>query len=383
MARFTNLSAVGQVLADVLSDRLGISDVRVGPPLDTPTGTGEAVRITLAWITPQPAHRNDPWVPNPDGTTSPPPLTLSGAYLITSYGTTDDDNATQAHNLLGQALQFFHSFPELPLPFALGGGATTGGEGPLGVVHMPTGAELMEKVLSPLQIRHRPWALLDVAPIQLASLHAVSAEQPIVRPGGIHLGEIEATAPPAIRRIVPARIGPGGRIRIEADSVGAPSAVRIGDVTFSPADFTVPVAGGPILLTLPTAGANAIAPGRYTVTLRTGNLISDPAGLTVLPSAIPSVEAPADLTHPLTDDLVLTGRALAATQAVVFWPDEGVTSPADVVTLSGAGVTAAAASVTVSAARLQTAGLRPTGYRISARVSDHVFTPYVLMEFVP
>jgi hypothetical protein len=382
MARFLNLHDVGQVLSDVLSDRLGIGDVRAGPPLETPSSPTEAVRITLMWLTPQPAHRADPWVPNPDGSVAPPPLSLSGFYLITSYGTSPDGNATQAHNLLGQALQFFHSFPELALPFALAAGLTAG-EGPLAVVHVPTAADLMEKVLSPMQIRHRPWVLVEVGPIQLASLHPMAGEQEVVHPGGIRLGPVASAPRPAIGRMAPARVGAGGRIRIDASYAGSVAAVRVGDVTFPAGALTIPQPQGPILLTLPAAGADAVAVGTHAVTFRAGDLISGPESVTVLAATVPSVDAPAALTHSPAASLVLGGRSLAAVQAVVLWPDEGVASPADVVSLSGAGVVAAAGSVTVSAARLQAANLRPALYRISVRVSDHGFTPYVLMEFVP
>lgn len=371
MGRFQNLSQVGLVLADVIEAAVTAgTEIRINVPIDDPASAPPAIRITLLWTTPQPMHRSDPPERNPDGTMAPPPPTLSAWYVISTYGATAEENATGAHNLLGQIIRAFHVRPSLELPL------DGMGEGQIHVVQVPVDAELTEKIWTPLQVRLRPWALFDVAPIQLLRTEGPGPKQPIVHPGGVRLGPIDVAAPPRIARITPTTIGRGGRIRLDATYTGTPSIVSVGGTRIVPPDIAAMEDGGPVLVTLPAG----VVEDAYDVRLiGAGSVPSNPETLTVVEVTLPSVDAPDALRHSRTNNLVLTGRALGAGAVnVVFWPESGISAPPDVITLAG---NAAANVITIPAANL--APLRNTVYRLSLQHSAHGFTPYVSLEIIP
>lgn len=375
MAVFGNLHDAGTVLADILQDRIDPTlEVLAAPPIENATAAGEAIRLTLLWVTPQPTHRNDTWELNPEGRPVPPPLTLSGFYLVTTYGTTPDGQPAQAYNRLGQVLQVFDNEPRIELPQPP---VTMLGDGWIGVVHVPTAADLMEKIYTPLQMRHRSWALFEVGPIQLQSLAQIGPEQPIVHPGGVHLGELDTAARPEIRRITPSIAAEGSRVRLDATYIGPIDGVRVGDTVIAPAALTVPTPGGPILFTLPAA----VVPGFYDMTLHAADSISAAVSLEVRDATTPSLDAPAAPTQSIGANLVLTGRALDTTTEVLIWPADGVAAPDDIITLAVAGPLPG--QLTIPAATLAAAGIRQIEYRLTARVSPRLFTPFVLLEFTP
>jgi hypothetical protein len=371
MALFNNLHDVGTALSEILRGRINPAlDVLPGPPLQNPTGAAEAIRVTLLWVTPQPTHRNDPWEPRPDGQLTPPPLSLSGFYLATAYGTTPAQDPQQAYNLLGEVLRVFDAEPRIRLPDP----AAAVGEGAIGITLVPTAADLMEKIYTPLQMPHRPWALFEVGPIQLVSRLQLGPEPALVHPGGIRLGELAVGVVPEIESILPSPAGAGGRIRIDARYAGAAQAVRIGAAEIPAATFLAEQSG-PIILTLPPA----VDAGEYDVSLRVAGTWSRPVTLAIRDAAVASADAPAQFTHSVGADLAIEGRALAATTAVFAWPNAGVTSPADVTTLAPGAV--AATQVTVPAAAL--AGLAGRDMRLALRVSPQRFTPFIRLRFTP
>lgn len=372
MAMFNNLHDVGTALSEILRNRINPAlDVLPGPPLQVPTGASEAIRMTLLWVTPQPTHRNDPWEPRPDGRLTPPPLSLSGFFMATAYGTTPAQDPQQAYNLLGEVLRVFDAEPRIHLPDP----AAAMGEGSIGIVLVPTAADLMEKIYMPLQMPHRPWALFEVGPIQLVSRLTLGPEPALVHPGGIRLAELAVGAPPEIEWILPSPTGVGGRIRIDAHYAGAAQAVRIGGQEIPAAAFAFAEQGGSIVLTLPPA----IAAGEYDVSLRVADTWSRPITLAVRDATVSSVDAPTALTHSVAANLVIQGRALATTTAVFAWPNSGVTSPTDVATLAPGPV--AEKQVTIPAAAL--AGLAGRDMRLALRVSPQRFTPFIRLRFTP
>ncbi len=371
MAVFDNLYQVGRNLVDLLVSRIDVSNAQVGPPLDLADSTAEAIRITLLWLTPQPGHRNDPREAGPGGPQRPP-LSLSGYYLVSTYGSASDDTI-QAYNILGQVLQVFHTLPVLELPDAA---VPLMGDGRLAVVHMPTDAELMERVYSSLQLGLRPWAILEVSPIQLRHLGEALPEPPVVRPGGVQLAPVESAAPPAIERVTPATVHPGGTIRIDA-VYHSPVSVAVGGVTLPAAAVSVAVAGGPVFASLAE-----VTPGAYDVTLTAGPLTSPACSLTVSDPAVAGVQAPSPGAHQISGgDLTLDGQHLATSDQVILWPDQGLATPSDVVTLQP--VMAAAGQVTVPRATVQAARLRPALYRVTVRTGPHRYTPWVLLAVRP
>jgi hypothetical protein len=375
MGRFDLLSQVGLVLQSVIEANVPVgTEIRIAPPLDDPTSAVAAVRITLLWTTPQPTHRNDPEERNPDGTIAVPPPTLSGFYLITTYGATPEGNALDAHDLLGRVIRTFHVNQTLQMP------VDGFGEGRLHVVQITMEPDLVEKIYTPLQLRLRPWVLYEVAPIQLLRQEVPGAPRPVVRPGGLQLAPIAALAPPRIERITPATVGGSGRIRIDATYTGDPARVVIGTERIIPPQIAALVPGGPVRVNLPPA----VVPNAYDVTLTAANNVpSRPGGLNVVDPSLPSVYAPDALEHSIAGDLVLDGGALGANgdaRQVFLWPDSGIGSPVDVVEVAGT-IEAGGNAVRVLASQLT--GLRPRLYRISVQHGTHLFTPYVLLEITP
>jgi hypothetical protein len=362
---------VGQVLADVIATGVpNGTDIVVNVPPENPEAAQPGVRVTLLWTTPQPHHRADGPERNPDGTLSPPPATLSAWYLVSTYGQAPDNNAIDAHNLLGDVIRTFHAQARVGLP------VNGNGDGALDVVQVPVDHELCEKVWVPLQARLRPWAVFDVAPIQLLRAGGNLGIQPVVWPGGVRLNDIDVHDAPRITNITPAVVGVGGRLRIDGSYTGAPTRVTIGGEPHEPPDIAAMSAGGPVLVTL----TNQVAEGQYTVTLRGfGAVMSDAEVVTVVGATIPSIDAPDTLVHSAAAPLVLEGRALGAGAVdVFFWPDSGIGAPSEVVTVSG---TAAGTTVTMMPAAL--AVLPPRLYRISVHLPPQTFTSYVLLELVP
>ena len=378
MARFNNLFEVSQVLVDLVTQATGIADVRVGPPPQAAAQAAEAVHITLLWTTPQPGHRNNSYETQADGTRTPPPLSLSAYYLITTYGQDQSNDSVQAHNLLGQVMQTFHTAPRqaLPLTFV---GSTPVGTGDLSIVQMPIAMDVVEKVFTPLQVPHRPWALYDIGPVQLPNLLPDLGEAPLVRPGGVNLLELDVRTKPAITRVTPSRIGAGGSVRVDYEFEGPITEVLIGRARIN-AGVTELEPNRSLVVELPDVGPNAVDVGTWDLRLSGGSLYSDARTLTVLPTTVPSVDAPAELSHGVAADLVLAGRALSTATEVFFWPDDGVAAPSEVVQVAVSG---APFSVTVPAAQLAALNFKPVRYRVTVRHSIHGFTPFVLLEFRP
>jgi hypothetical protein len=219
MAVFSNLHHVGEVIVEMIETNLAAAPtgtIQVGPPLDTPTGAAEDIRVTLLWVTPQPTHRNDVWERKAGGGLKPPPLTLSAFFMVSTYGSAAED-PVRAHELLGNIMQIFHTEPELTLPLA---GLPGKGEGRLSIVQVPTAADLMEKVYAPLQAKHRAWVLFEAGPIQLPMNVSDTAPGPVVAPGGIHFEGVEVLTRPRIVRVTPSRQAQGGRVRVDVELAG-------------------------------------------------------------------------------------------------------------------------------------------------------------------
>ncbi|SEK59449.1 Protein of unknown function [Blastococcus sp. DSM 46786] len=386
MAVFANLHDAGSALASHLRRSLSptLQDVVAGPPIDNPATATESLRISLLWVTPQPTHRNDDWATGTDGRRRPPPVSLSAFYLITAYGTTGAGEPTQAINRLGQALQAVETDPVITLP--LGDDLTTpgsdpiAGEGTMNASLVPMAADLMEKVFTPLQMRHRPWALVEVGPVQLDRLLAAEPAVPVVAPGGIRLTGPGPAAPPVVNAVSPERVRPGGRLRLDTHQAADAQALRLGPHLFTFADTPAavdeiarPDQEGRVFVTCP---AGAVA-ADVDVVLRGPTGTSAPVPLTVGEPEQPGLDAP-DAPLARGADLVLTGGGLAEVDRVYLWPARGMAAPAEVVDLPPAEV--AAAAVRVAGADLVAAGLRGLPYRVAVRSGTGPVSPFVLVE---
>lgn len=386
-AVFNDLHDVAQVLTEHIREEVGIVDVQPGAPRDAAAGTEPGARITLLYTTPQPAHRNDPPEARPGGARTFPPLALSCFFLITTSGV-DADDPIAAHHVLGRIMTLYHDTPALRLPLSDDPGAPPDafselGEGELAVVQVPMSLDQIDKIWTSLDVQLQPWALFEVAPVQLVSQLEQRPPGPVVRPGGIGL-DVRAGTRPLILRVGPEPVRPGGRVRIDADLPGAFEGLAAGGVEVPPGDASVVVApdGSPLLLTLDDDGLESLRAGAHPLVLRASGLASRRGVLRVADAEAPAVDALATPTHDPSTNLALTGANLAGAEEAVLWPDVGIAAPTDV---HGVGLE----NVTEDGVTVPSAGGLadlPAGrgpWRLAVRVGEHVYTPYVLLELEP
>jgi len=362
-ALFNDLHDVAQVLCEHIVEETGIADVQAGNPRLVGSTTEAAARLTLLYTTPQPTHRNDPPERQPDGTHRAPPLALFCFYLVTTSGA-DGDDPIAAHHALGRIMTLYQDIPMLRLPLSDNAGSPVGaftelGEGRLGVTQVPMMLDQIDKIWTSMDVQLQPWALFEVAPVQLRSQIPDTPPAPLVRPGGIGL-DVRAGDRPVIVRITPAPVRPQGRIRIDASAT--PDTVAVGG-------FVVPATP---ILALDHGGLEDLVPGTYALTIRRQGLSSRSATLWIAEAGAPAIDA-IDA-HSRTADLQLAGANLSQTQAAMLWPDAGVNAPSDVHELPVTAVTGTSLRVTGLGA------LEPGTYRLAVRIGAHVFTPYVVLE---
>lgn len=381
MATFTNLYHASEVVKHVLETKVipaPVNGVLAAPPPDAIIVT-EEIRVTLLWLNEQPSHRNDPPHRNFDGTMTPPPATLSLFYLVTTYGEGPGGDANGAHRLLGEVIRVFSAEPTITLPIpALPGNS---GEGKLHVTLVPPTPDLMEKLFSPLQIKHRPYALYEVSPVQLKSTLATGAPMPVVAPGGLALSGPAPSQPPLISRVASLTQAEGGYLRVDGVFPTAITSVWVGGVQIVAPDLTILDPRRSLRVKLPTGGANPVLPGQHRLSVASGNLHSEAVEVRIAPAGTWTLDGPATLSHSQAAALVLTGQGLDTADLVYVWPDAGIFAPTDVRTFAPGLVTATSVTVLLS-------GL-PTGqYRIAARIDlgagvARQFTPYVVLEVTP
>jgi len=382
MATFRNLYHASEAFRYIVSERasVSVSGVLAGPPAD-PVSTSEEVRLTLAWVQEHATHRNDGYHRGPDGVLTPPPVTLSLFFLVTTYGE-NAGNTDTAHRLLGDLVRGLRATPTFKLPGDVSAlPVTNTAEGDVGFTLAPQTPELMEKLFSLFQTKHRPFALFEMSPVQLVSLAADRPPAPLVAPGGVRLTGPAARARPSIARAVPHTLAEGAWLRVDGRFDDAVTAVSVGASRFTGSDLVVVEAGRSVAVQLPTAGGLAVAPGVHDVTVATGALASEPTQVLVRGAGTWTLDAPRPLALALGAPVTLTGQGLADVDRVFAWPDEGVRAPTDVREFTPSSVAATAVTATY-------AGLPPGTWRLVARVQPGggvpaQYTPYVVVEVRP
>ncbi len=385
MARFINLHDAGRALAAHLKAGIAplLGDIAAGPPIENANAQGEAIRVSQLWVTPQPTHRNDDWFIGEDGQRRAPPLSLSAFFVVTAYGTSPAGEPVQALNRLGQALQVIETVPiiEMPIP-ASANIDPVPGQGRMTVTLVPVAADLMEKIFTPLQMRLRPWALVELGPVQLERLSPPLPAPDIVVPGGVRLVGPRPITRPAILGALPNPLGAGRRLRIETAEAANATELRIGtsslaiaDPPLGPDQIARPDASGHIFATCPP-GAD---PGALDIVLIAPEGGSERHSLTIT-TGRPALDAPLTSLAPGAD-LVLTGSDLAGAAQVFLWPARGILSPLEVIELAPTAVTAA--QVVVARAALDGARLRAIPMLAALRMGPNRFTPAVPVEVAP
>ena len=382
MALFTNLFFASDAFRRAIEQRVqqaGVPPVLVTVPKPT-TGNAPLVTVTLLMINEEGTHKNDPALKNPDGRVAAPPTTLSATYVVTTEGQTQQGDMADAHQFLGEILRSFHDAPLLDL--AALGFPPAQGEGRLHVGLVPITPDLMEKVFTPMQAQHRPFALYEIWPIQLRTTKPLEDPSAVVRPGGVTLTGPTPTARPRIDHVYPRRIATSRFLRIDGVFSKPVEAVVVGTRVLS----------GPALGTVPGVGLDRSVrvqidpalfnPGAQRVhVIATGNVASNDEEILIEPPTAPSIDAPNIASHSLAaPPLVLTGALLAQATRVFVWPDAGISHPSDVrffpaIALPGSVTTTPTALV-------------PGTYRVSVELTPGPgipvqFTPYVVLEVVP
>ncbi len=378
MGTFTNLYFAADAFRRAIAARIAITDVRVSAP-SAAVGSSARVTVTLLMVNEEPTHKNDPPVRNADGSTTPAPTSLSATYLVTAESTSTQNDTAEALRYIGEIIRLFHDTPFLDL--AALGLTSTQGVGRLHVALVPMTPDLMEKVFTPLQAAHRPFALFEVWPIQLKSTLPDGEPTAVVRPGGVNLGGPTPAARPEIQRVYPKRIAQGRFLRIDGAFAQPVSAVVIGSEVLDGAALgTVPGA------TLSEAvrvrvDAAVFKPGVHRVhVLTNGNLASEDEEILIEPAAVPSLDAPNTKAVSLAaQPLVLTGSGLGQATSVHVWPDAGVQHPSEVRAFAGV---ATANSVTLTLSNLPTGTYR-AAVELTPPTGPSQFTPFVILEVVP
>jgi hypothetical protein len=385
-ALFDDFHDVAQVLTEHIREETGIQDVQAGQPRDVAATTDPAARLTLLYSTPQPGHRNDPGERTAGGGLGPPPLSLSCFYLITTSGT-DSDDPIGAHHALGRVMGLFHDGPTLHLPLSANPGSPPGvftdlGSGDLTVAQVPMTLEQIDHIWTPLTEQLQPWALFEVAPVQLVSQLPETPAAPVVRPGGVVLEEPVGLRP-SVLGISPQPARPGGRLRLDVAAAQEVDAVFVDELRIDPGDAALTVgtsASGTttVLLDLSQSGLSVLLPGTHTVTVSAGGLASRTRSVQLL-QGLAVLDAPAEPAHDPATDLALTGSGLGPVGEVVAWPARGIGAPTDVRSLPF--VSGGAGQLTVRS----TGGLADLpavigSWRLAAGLPGPAFTPYVELE---
>jgi hypothetical protein len=204
-----------------------------------------------------------------------------------------------------------------------------------------------------------------------------------VRPGGIGL-EVRAGTRPLILRVTPEPVRPGGRVRIDAALAGTFEGLAAGGIEVPAGDASVVVApeGSPVVLTLDDGGLEGLGEGAHPLIVRASAMASRRGVLRVAAGEAPAIDALPAPTHDPSTNLVVTGANLAAAEEAILWPDVGVTAPTDVHGMAVDNVTAG--SVTVpSAGGLADLPAARGPWRLTLRIGEHRYTPYVLVELEP
>ncbi|HWN66243.1 MAG TPA: hypothetical protein VNM90_01325 [Haliangium sp.] len=266
-------------------------------------------------------------------------------------------------------LRLFHSHPSIELPLA---SLPDNGEGSLAAIQVPLTPELVEKLFSPLQIKHTAFALFQVEPIQLEHLAPAKAPGPLVKPGGVRLIGPDVSGRPLLSALVPDTASASGRIRIDGSFASAPT-LYIGSQAFKPTDLVELSPGASYALPLPS-GASALRPGRYPVSVRVDDTLSRQVVLTVTDASQPTVSAPLNTSVSRLSSLVLEGASLGSASRAYAWPATGISAPGDVIDLPLG--TVSATQVTIPDLAALTAG---TIYRLAIKAGE-TYTAFIELE---
>ena len=213
-ALFNDLHDVAQVLAEHIREEVGIDDVQAGQPRDVGATTDggrphhASVRHAAAGAPQRPAR-------DPAGRRAAASRRWRSScfYLVTTSGA-DSDDPIAAHHALGRIMTLYHDQPSLQLPLSDNPGATAGAFSELGEgdAQRRPGADRRSTRSTrsgpSFDVPLQPWALFEVAPVQLVSQLDDLGPAPLVRPRR-HRRSTSAPGPArSILRVAPEVVRP-------------------------------------------------------------------------------------------------------------------------------------------------------------------------------
>jgi hypothetical protein len=295
------IAAVTATLRSLLMRGVGIQEV-TARPLDNArrSATGNQLNLFLYQVLPDAAFRNQdmPRRTKP-GETGYPPLPLMLYYLLTAYS--DDEDDTNAHRLLGEAMGVFHDHP------LLGAAEIRGATSPIAelvasnlheqiervrITLQPLTFEDMSKLWTTFQTHYRVSAAYQVSVVLIESTRPPRTPLPVLKRGEDDRGvtsQPDVTPPfPLLSalELPPRRMSaqPGDVISILGSRLaGGTARLHSSRIATPPQPATAAVSDTKLNATLP---AN-LAPGFYTIavelTTPRGTISSNELGLPVAP----------------------------------------------------------------------------------------------------
>jgi hypothetical protein len=295
------IAAVTATLRSLLVRGVGISEV-TARPLDNArrSTTGNQLNLFLYQVLPDAALRNQdmPRRTKP-GETGYPPLPLILYYLLTAYS--DDEDDTNAHRLLGEAMAVLHDHT------LLGAAEIRNATSPIAdladsdlheqiervrINLQPLTFEDMSKLWTTFQTHYRVSAAYQVSVVLIESTRPPRTPLPVLKRGEDDRGvtsQPDITPPfPVLTSIeFPTRrlsIQPGDVISVLGSRLAGGSAVlRSSLISNPPQPTTVSVSDARLNVTLP----NNLAAGFYTIAIELstphGTISSNELGLAVAP----------------------------------------------------------------------------------------------------
>lgn len=284
------------------------------------------------------------------GETGAPPLPLNLYYLITAYGTDDEDNTLESHRVLGSAMSVLHDHAILDrteIRASLVGNDLADQIESLRITPWAMNLEDMSKLWTIFQTEYRISAAYEVTVALIDSRVPVRSPVPVLKRGPTDRGpEAQGSLPPTLDTVRPPRsqsaVRLGEDLRIEGsqlDSAGA-------KVRFAGARIDVPVEldpssadPGALVVRIPDkiADAGALqrwAPGLYSVALIqrvTGQptIVSNEVPIALAPqiTVAPNNSMPGDIALTVTCEprIVAGQRVLVIFGERQFDPDSIVT----------------------------------------------------------
>jgi hypothetical protein len=380
------IAAVTSTLQKWLFDRVnnapgGNGTVVTTRPLDRAREgqAGKQLNVFLYRTAVDAALRNAdmPGGPIAPGENGSAPLPLSLHYLVTAWGEGDDD--TDAHSVLGVAMQLLNDFPLLArklLGAALQGNDLHLQAERVRLTSMPLSVDEMSRLWTTFQTQYRISAAYEASVVLIDSSREAVSAPPVARRGADDRGPEARVGPfPALERAEPASGGPsvlsGEEVALRGSALTGADAVR-----FRHPLLAEPVeASGAAIVSASDTEVRVAVPAQLPAGIASATVtVPQPAGAGSLPTnEVPIAVAP-DIASPALPIAVARGAGDAVQVTVGVRPEA---LPEQRAYLIAGSTPLPAAALTTPSSTLSFAGKLAAGeYPLRLRV-DGVDSPLV------